>query len=408
MGIIKEAHRPRNEFDRRGNRGHLKEDLIQTASHELRSPLAVIKGVIDNLKDGILGELNGRQMQSAEIASRHVDRLTKIIDNLLDMARLESGKARMNRGPLDAVTAIHALAQDFQMMAKERGILLTVDLPETLPPAYADADMFGQVVVNLLTNALKFGRRRISIRAAEVEQQKVRDRLQHTLLPELIGIQFTVEDDGPGISQENIRHLFNKFVQLHRPSDVNGHKGTGLGLAISKEIVEQHQGKIWADSRPGRGARFHFILPKFHEDAAARGLIRQALWDAGKSRSPLSLLAVTVRNMEVLRQHLPEDRLAHTFRRFREDVETGVLRKGDGIEFWPGRNSFVILVQSGIEGASSVRRRICHPLRDMVRDEPAAPQPSFEIGIAIYPEHARDESELLRYALDHLEPLTVK
>lgn len=406
--MIREAHRSGDSFERRHGTAHRRDDFIQTASHELRSPLAIIKGVIDNLKDGVLGELNGRQMQSAEIASRHVDRMTRIIDNLLDMARLESGKTRLARGPLDAGIAIHTLAQDFQILARERGILLRVDLPEELPPVYADPDLFSQVIVNLLSNALKFGRHRISVRAAEVDRQKARAGLQESLLAEHVGIQFTVEDDGPGISQENIKHLFNKFVQFHRPADANGHKGTGLGLAISREIVELHQGKIWAESRPGRGARFHFVLPRYDEDAVTASWIRQALSDAGVSRSPLSLLALSVRNMEDLRRHVPEDSLSLLFRRFRDEVETGVLRKGDGIEYWPGRNAFLILVQSGIEGASSVRRRLRQPIQELACEGSAAPPPSFGIGVAIYPEHARRESELLRYALDHVEPMTVK
>lgn len=389
----------REEIEKRKQTEKLKEDFINTASHELRSPLTVIKGAVDNLKEGILGTLSESQMNYIDITSRHVDRLAKIVDNLLDLSRIESGKARMARGRTDAGGLIQSLAQDFQIMAKEHGVLLKVDVPEDLPPVYADADMLGQVLINLLSNALKFSKRKIVIRANVADRQKVRSVVQHTLLQELIGIQFTVEDDGPGISTENIKHLFNKFVQLHRPEDVNGHKGTGLGLAICKEIVELHQGKIWVESRPGRGAHFHFILPKFDDEIAIHVLIGQTLTAAEKNAAPLSLLVLSINNTDDLRLSLSQEEFETVCRRIREEVETKVLRKGDCIEFYPVKSAFVILVRSGMEGASSVKRRMQARLEDLFRDWPNA-HPVFGVGIATFPSSGRS---LLKHAFDHIE-----
>lgn len=391
----------REEIEKRKRTEKLKEDFINTASHELRSPLTVIKGAVDNLKEGILGTLSDSQMNYIDITSRHVDRLAKIVDNLLDLSRIESGKAKMVRGRVDAGELIQSLARDFQIMAKEHGVLLKVDVPEDLPSVYADADMLGQVLINLLSNALKFSKRKIVIRATVADRQKVRSVTQHTLLQELIGVQFTVEDDGVGISAENMKYLFNKFVQLHRPEDVNGHKGTGLGLAICKEIVELHQGKIWVESRHGRGTHFHFILPKFDDEIAIHALIGHALDAAEKNAAPLSLLVLTVNTMDDLRGGMGPEEFETVSRRIREEVETKVLRNGDRIEFYPAKSAFVILVQSGMEGATSVKRRMRARLEDLFRDWPTA-HPVFGVGIATFPASGRS---LLQHAFDRIEAM---
>jgi len=246
----------KDEIGRRKEIEKRKEEFLHAASHELRAPLAVIKGAMDNLKEGIAGILTDSQMRYIDISGRYADRLCRIVNDLLDMARLESGKSQMNRARVDIQAVIGAAVSDLQIAAEERKLALNCHLPAALPAVFADEDKLNQVLINLLSNALKFARKKIEISAAESDEHSV-------LLPELIGVRISVSDDGPGIPPDQLDKLFRKFVQVHLPADQTGQKGTGLGLAICKEIIEQHGGKIWVESRPGRGAQFHFIVPKF-------------------------------------------------------------------------------------------------------------------------------------------------
>lgn len=222
----------------------VKDEFVSTVSHELRTPLAIIKGAITNLKAGILGPLEERQRQVVEMTARNVDRLSRLINDLLDLSRLESGKARINRRGVNFTALIEEVLHGFQETAKDKAIVLEKEIG-SIPHLSIDPDMITQVLTNLLSNALRFAKSRVTVRAA-VEPS---------------GVRVTVRDDGPGIREEEMEKLFNKFEQIGRPVGGAGYKGTGLGLAISKRILELHQGQIWAESRPGEGAEFHFILP---------------------------------------------------------------------------------------------------------------------------------------------------
>ncbi|MBI4179104.1 hypothetical protein HY522_06765 [bacterium] len=391
----------RDEIGKRKHVEKMKDDFINTASHELRAPLAVMTGAIDNLRDGVVGALTEAQAGYVDMLTKYADRLARITNNLLDVSKLESGRARMDRQSVDLAGLAAQARQDFEMTAKNRGITLQNDVPGNIPAVYADLDMATQVMTNLVSNALKFARRKVTIQAREADQQEVGGVLQHTLLQELTGIQITVADDGPGIDAEHIKDLFNKFVQVHRPDTANGHKGTGLGLAICKEIVEMHQGKIWVESKPGKGTKFHFVLPKFGEGVVIHAFVRKNLADAVRTRSPMSVLALSLLNAGEVREASPPGEFKRLCDQIRCSISARVLRDGDGIEYDPEKSAFVILVQSGQDGAASVQRRVRAKLEDLFRDR--EPKIQFGLGAAIYPEAGADRNTLLARAFDHTE-----
>lgn len=224
----------------------LKDEFVSTVSHELRTPLSIIKSAISNLKGGVLGSLPDKQREVVEMTSRNVNRLARLINDLLDLSRLESGKAKVNRKRFDPVRLIQETLQTFNGAAEERGILLETDSPQKLPSIYGDPDLVMQVLTNLLENALRFAKSRVAVKA----------ELQGTSR-----IKISVIDDGEGIKPEDIGKLFNKFEQIERPIGGAGYKGTGLGLTICKKIVELHQGNMGVESVVGAGSRFHFTLP---------------------------------------------------------------------------------------------------------------------------------------------------
>ena len=229
----------------------IKDEFISTVSHELRTPLSVVKAAVANLRDGIVGEMSPDQKKVIAMTSRNIDRLGRIINDLLDLSRLESGKARINLHSVQEVSLIHDTIHGFHQEASQHKIRLLEEVPKNLPDVYADPDMVIQVLNNLFHNAIRFAKTKVLITAKEIDS----------------GIQVSVVDDGPGIPKDKLGDLFKKFVQLDRPMGGAGYKGTGLGLAISKEIIDLHHGKIWVESSKGQGTAFHFTLPRYDENS---------------------------------------------------------------------------------------------------------------------------------------------
>ena len=222
----------------------LRDEFVGTVSHELRSPLAIIKWSIGHLKDGLAGSVKEEKEVIAGIF-RNCERLERMVNDVLDLSRLESGKATVNRRPIDLVPILQETVQNFQKSAAKNHVVLEADLPPILPDLHADPDMVMQLVANLLDNAIRFAKGKVQIKAG-VEGNS---------------LQVSVIDDGPGIAEGDLKRLFSKFEQITRPAGPTGYKGTGLGLAICKEIIQQHGGRIWAESVVGEGAQFHFTLP---------------------------------------------------------------------------------------------------------------------------------------------------
>ena len=250
---LKKLEQVRAEVRERQHTDQLKDQLLSTVAHELRTPLSVVKAVVGTLRDHLAGPLTGEQTEMVSIADRNISRLTRLLNNFLDLTRLESRRARISRQPLDPLELIQEVAEGVRMANRGRPIDFVFDFPKELPSVHVDSDMIAQVIGNLLDNALRYARARVTVRASATAD----------------AVEVSVIDDGPGIPKEKIADLFDKFVQLDRPKGGQGYKGTGLGLAISREIVTLNGGRIWADNAPGRGACFRFTLPLSSKTAAS-------------------------------------------------------------------------------------------------------------------------------------------
>ena len=225
----------------------LKDDFVHLVSHEIRTPMAVVKGTIDNLLHGVGGALTEKQTQMIGLATRNLNRLEKIVRDILDISRLESGKSPVSFEPIDLPDFIGEALEMTEMEAKEKGIQLLREVGAGLKQVQADREMVLRVLTNLIGNALRYAKTRIEIVA------KLSTSPNQVLI--------SIADDGPGIPKDRLGDLFQKFVQINRPVGGSSYRGTGLGLAICKEIVERHHGKIWCESATGAGARFFFTLP---------------------------------------------------------------------------------------------------------------------------------------------------
>ena len=222
-------------------------EFSSTVSHELRTPLASIKTAIDIVMSGTAGDLSGDQKNFLEKAKANVDRLNRLINDILDLSKLESGRATLRIVENDMNKVIAEIVELQRSVAKKRQLYLKTKLDPNLSKAPFDVDKIIQIIDNLVSNAIKFTEKGgITISTVGHKEDNF--------------IEVCVEDTGVGIKNEDIPKLFQKFQQLGDPAKRQT-GGTGLGLAICKEIVRQHNGKIWMESQFGEGTKFYFNLP---------------------------------------------------------------------------------------------------------------------------------------------------
>lgn len=220
----------------------VRRDFVSNLSHELRTPLASLKALVETLRAGALEDPKaaGRFLNSVET---EVDALTQMVQELLDLSRVESGQVPLNLVPADVREVLSRPAERLRPQAERAGLTLSVELPPDPPRVLADVERMQQVVINLLHNAIKFtppgGRVNISAEAAGDE------------------MIMSVRDTGVGIAAENLDRIFERFYKADRARSGGG---TGLGLAIAKHIVQAHGGRIWAESMEGAGSSFYFSL----------------------------------------------------------------------------------------------------------------------------------------------------
>lgn len=220
-------------------------EFYSTVSHELRTPLTSIRGALGLLEGGKAGELSKRALQLVHMGRMESERLVRLINEILDIRKIEAGKLELKLEKLDAGSLVERTAESLQSFAEEAKVKIETRVSENVE-VLGDKDRLIQVLTNLVSNAVKFSPEDSVVTVfTEVKNGNVR---------------VNVQDHGPGISKENLRKLFQMFQQVDS-SDTRPKGGTGLGLAISKAIVEQHLGKVGVDTEVGKGSTFWFELP---------------------------------------------------------------------------------------------------------------------------------------------------
>jgi PAS domain S-box-containing protein len=250
VGII------RNTTDRKKIE-RTRDGFLSTVSHELRTPAAVIKEAVYSLQEGLAGPLTEDQMGFVKLAHRNANRLSKIINNILDLSRLESRKVDLFRRSISLEKIIRDTLENFASVSKNKTLSVEIESIHKPLNIQADEDLMTVVFNNLIDNAIRFSQSKVIVRGTYIDDDGSvsKEKTNRVLV--------SVMDDGPGIDSNYMKNLFNKYTQINRPRNVSNYKGTGLGLVICKEIIHLHSGKIWVESYPNQGAYFHFILPVF-------------------------------------------------------------------------------------------------------------------------------------------------
>jgi signal transduction histidine kinase len=237
-----------NDITKQKELDNLKSTFVANVSHELRTPLVSMDKSISLILSKTAGEINKDQEQFLSIAQRNLKRLGLLINDLLDLSKLEAGKLQLKRELSGIKKVIEESVEGLNTWAATKGITLEKAVQEGLPELNIDPNRLIQVLNNLIGNAIKFTPKegKVTIEAKLGENNRE--------------IQVSVIDTGIGIPKENLPKIFSKFYQIgeRSASDIGG---TGIGLSIAKEIVELHGGRIWVESEHGHGAQFKFVLP---------------------------------------------------------------------------------------------------------------------------------------------------
>jgi len=227
----------------------MKENLIANVSHELKTPIAIVKEYLSLMEEGIGGEINEQQHEFIHIATSHLERLTRLIYNFINMSKLDSGQLYIKPRMEDVRDLIDQTLEHLHFRLEQKNINLVIEGDEELPEIEVDRDAFLQVLMNLLDNAIKYSPEAGTIRVGANTENS--------------GITVWVKDEGKGINPENLQKVFQRFFQ--ELWDENKPPGTGLGLSITRQLVEEHGGRIWAESPEGQGAHMYFYLPVTHD-----------------------------------------------------------------------------------------------------------------------------------------------
>ncbi|GEM_PF-2714712 len=222
-----------------------KSDFVANVSHEFKNPLTAIKESLAIVTEGLAGEINAEQKSILEAGKQSTERLIRLVTDLLDLAKIESGKTNMRKEQFEMGLLITEILNNYANEISKKQLTLKINIEQGIGPIQADRDKISQVIINLLNNAIKYtpGGGSITVQLAKGPDKDMR---------------FEISDTGPGVAKEYFGKIFDKFERVAAEK----YEGTGLGLSIVKGIVELHKGKIWIESEIGKGSKLIFILPK--------------------------------------------------------------------------------------------------------------------------------------------------
>jgi signal transduction histidine kinase/DNA-binding response OmpR family regulator len=304
----------------------MKNEFVSTVSHELRTPLTSIKGYVDLILDGDAGEVDEIQREFLGIVKENADRLVALINDMLDISRIESGRVHLKLEPNPIGDVIAGTVDSFRAVLEQTGRTVKARVPANLPRVKADRDRVGQVLMNFVSNALKYSPSGgdVVISARHVGNY----------------VNVSVQDHGMGITREDQKQLFTKFYRIDNAL-TREIGGTGLGLSICKSIIELHGGKVWVRSKLGEGSTFTFSLPVAPRELVRTPYLQGPAAIGGKimvvDRDPevadLIETYLAKRGYEVVQAHTAVEALA-TAMRERPLVITldVILDSGDGFE----------------------------------------------------------------------------
>jgi len=358
----------------------MKNEFVGSVSHELRTPLTIIRESLSILKEGIFGDLNKDQLSIVDPCMEDVDRLARIINNLLDISRIEGQKIKLEREMVDIVKLSKGVVKSFENKAATKNINLVFKPNRKSINLYLDKDRIIQVFMNLIGNSLKF------TETGQIEvfiSKKAND------------VECCIVDTGRGIESKDLGTLFDRFHQVGKVMRA-GEKGSGLGLSISKGIVKLHNGRIWVDSKINKGSRFCFLLPIYTTDEIINENIEKEIQKAEEKHIKLSLLLVKLKNYSKIKSKFSTEKankVANLILKIIQDNlapgEFSFLRRRDEVVLFSDitKQNIIILF-------SKLNNLITESLLKI--DKSVTTDLSY--GYSLYPDNGNNSNQLIQHA----------
>ena len=380
---VKRMEALKAEIDERARLDQLKDEFVSTVSHELRTPLTTIKEFASIISDEIPGKLTKDQREYVGIIKGNIDRLARLINDILDISKIEAGKVQLNRAMTDIRNLVQGVIFTLKPQADEKHIELKAMFQKDIAEAYLDCDRMTQIFTNLIGNAIKFtpekGKITVEIKDAAKE------------------IECSVADTGIGIAPENLDKVFSKFQQFGRTAGP-GAKGTGLGLTITKELIEKHSGSIWVESKLGKGTKFTFTLPKYFAQTLFKEYVTQRLDQAEQKGFHVSLMVISLAELKKINQEVTPKQIEIALGDI-EDILTSSLRPQEGdFAFKSLGEVYVLLVDCSKENALRVEGRLGHVLEEYLDRKKLTGKINLSFSAATYPDDAQSTEELIEKA----------
>ncbi len=368
----------------------MKSEFVSVASHELRTPLAAIKNAVQLMLSGRTGEINENQEKFLSMAERNINRLTNILNDLLNLSRIESGRIELKFENIELKEIVELTASSLRPHADGKSIQIEVEIPESLPAIYGDHGKIEQILTNLIGNSIKFtpDGGKVLISAEPLSHDK-KGGYGHM-------VAISVKDTGIGIPVGHLDAIFEKFHQVEG-SLQRSVSGTGLGLAITKGLVEAHQGKIWVESEVGKGSTFIFSLPVSEgerRDLHFRFILDKEFHRAQENNAPLTLFLIQVLDEGGGMQEALLSKLE-------ENVKQFLCRKSDILLRREKEKILAALCEANLKGAQVIRQRIEEGIQQQLLENQGG-SVLIKVGTATYPEEAHSKTELFRLAKERL------
>ena len=356
----------------------LKDEFISTISHELRTPLTVVREGISQIRDELLGPVPDNQKVLLDMALQNSDRLSRIIEELLDVSKLEAGKVRLHRKLCDIAKVANEVITNFKVIAKQKKLEILPDFVPGEIEIYIDRDKIVQVLTNLINNALKF---------TDTGHIKVHLRIRDGF------VECKVSDTGKGISGEDLSKAFYKFSQFAREVGP-GDRGTGLGLSICKKLIELHHGRVKIESVPLKGTTVTFLLPQYTHRDLFKDSISQAMSRCVDDGSPLSIIIFDILNFEALEEKLGIKQMERIVLKM-EKIINDALRRVADVAIKDTKAIMVLLPDTKKENAYIVMGRLSQILEDFLIREQMTPRIEVHGNVVCFPEEAKTLEEIL-------------
>lgn len=362
----------------------LKSEFISIVSHELRTPLTAIKNSLDIILSGKTGSLTEAMDKFINMARRNSIRLSGIINDLLDLSKIEAGKMDFKFDVIKIEPVIEYVKTSLEEMAKEKNLTLSAKIEDNFADIYADPRRLEQVLTNLVSNAIKFtpegGIVDIRTQVTDAENINPVDMFKDEM-SKLKGkyLQVCVKDNGIGISQENLSRVFDKFAQIEN-SLSRKIGGSGLGLPIARQLLEAHNGSIWCNSKPEKGSSFYFVLPVSDEQTKFMLDFKQNLQKAKANNSSLALIKIKTEPAllnDLKKNIVNETYLNNSLEKIEEKLTSLTMVVPDGDKF----------------SASFLKKKLQGCIKEK---KDLYPNCVIMYSYGIYPEDATDEIELIR------------